>query len=61
MCLTNLKVEMEGTTGKISFDRGRRMDFALDILQLKPTGLDKVMCKALRIVTVLLGNRIVNE
>ncbi len=36
------KVEIEGLTGLITFDRGRRMDFSLDILQLQSTGLKKV-------------------
>merc|ERR550532_2591120 len=33
---------MEGLTGKVNFDRGRRMDFHLDMLQLKASGLKKV-------------------
>ena len=33
---------MDGLTGRITFDRGRRMDFALDILQLQSSGLIKV-------------------
>ena len=33
---------MEGITGKIAFDRGRRTEFALDILQLTQSGLDAV-------------------
>ncbi|KAK2148217.1 hypothetical protein LSH36_509g01044 [Paralvinella palmiformis] len=35
-------VEMEGLTGRITFDRGRRYEFRLDVLQLKDTGLKKV-------------------
>ena len=33
---------MEGLTGRITFDRGRRYEFRLDVLQLKDTGLKKV-------------------
>ena len=33
---------MEGLTGRITFDRGRRLDFSLDILQLQTIGLKKV-------------------
>ena len=40
--LSYAKVEMEGLTGRITFDRGRRMDFALDILQLQSNGLKRV-------------------
>ena len=37
-----LKVESEGLTGHISFDRGRRLDFELHILQLDEQKLVKV-------------------
>ena len=38
------KVDMEGLTGQITFDRGRRYEFKLDILQLnKDAGLKKVL------------------
>ena len=40
-----VKVEIQGLTGKISFEQGRRMDFKLDILHLKSTGLIKVSKK----------------
>lgn len=36
------KVKYEGLTGHITFDRGRRNEFKLDIMQLKETGLIKV-------------------
>jgi len=39
---------MEGLTGLQSFDKGRRQQLHLDILQLKPTGLEKV-CEVLRL------------
>ena len=36
---------MDGLTGPIRFDRGRRVDFKLDILHLSKKGLD-VVCIA---------------
>ncbi len=38
-----LKVELDGLTGKIKFDsRGLRVDFELEIVELKKDGLQKV-------------------
>jgi hypothetical protein len=41
--LFNVKVELDGLTGKIKFDsRGLRVDFELEIVELKKDGLQKV-------------------
>lgn len=40
--LSMLQVNMEGVTGQVSFEQGRRDHFQLDVLQLISNGLVKV-------------------
>lgn len=39
------QVTIRGLTGEVRLDRGRRFVFKLDLLQLKPKGLEKVSAR----------------
>ena len=41
-CVIMLKVDIAGLTGRLSFERGVRHQFVLDVLQLDESGFKKV-------------------